>query len=101
MDDADKRRAPRANVEVACALRRRGGASIPAETLNLGPGGTLVRTERPLSIDESLDFELDTRIAAPARVLRHEGHDIYALRFENPPELMVRRLQEIASGASL
>jgi hypothetical protein len=101
MDTADKRRAPRANVAVTCALRRRSGASIAAETLNLGPGGTLVRTRRPLSIDESLDFELDTRIAAPARVLRHEGHDVYALRFENPPELMVRRLQELASGASL
>ena len=49
----------------------------------------------------ALEFELDTRVAAPARVLRHEGGDIYALRFENPPELMVRRLQELASGASL
>jgi hypothetical protein len=99
MDGADKRRAPRADVAVACALRRRSGAPIPAETLNLGPGGTLVRTGRPLAIDESLDFELDTRIAAPARVLRHEGGAIYALRFENPPELMVRRLQELAASA--
>jgi hypothetical protein len=99
METADKRRAPRVNVTVSCALRRRSGTTIPAETLNLGPGGTLLKTRRPLSIDESLDFELDTRIAAPARVLRHEGHDIYALRFENPPELMVRRLQELTAGA--
>lgn len=99
MGTADKRRAPRVDVTVTCALRRRSGTTIPAETLNLGPGGTLVKTRRPLAIDESLDFELDARNAAPARVLRHEGHDIYALRFEHPPELMVRRLQELAAGA--
>lgn len=87
------------NVAVRCALRRRSGSSIQAETLNLGPGGALLRTLRPLSIDESLEFALDTSIAGPARVLRQEGHDVYALRFENPPEPMVRRLHELTAAA--
>jgi hypothetical protein len=98
MDNADKRRAPRVNVAVRCALRRSSGSSIQAETLNLGPGGALLRTGRPLTIDESLEFALDMRVVAPARVLRQEGHDVYALRFENPPEPMVRRLHELTAG---
>jgi hypothetical protein len=100
MGDADQRRAPRAMIAVPCALRRRGGPSIPAETVNLGPGGALLRIGRPLSINESLDFELDAGSATRARVLRHEGPEIYALRFENPPEPMARRLHELAAGAS-
>jgi hypothetical protein len=100
MQTADKRRAPRVNVAVRCALRRSsGGSSIQAETLNLGPGGALLRTLRPLTIDESLEFSFDMRIAGPARVLRQEGHDVYALRFENPPEPMVRRLHELTTAA--
>jgi hypothetical protein len=98
MENVDKRRAPRVNVAVRCALRRGSGSSIQAETLNLGPGGALLRTGRPLTIDESLEFALDMRITAPARVLRQEGHDVYALRFENPPEPMVRRLHELTVG---
>lgn len=101
MEAADQRGSPRTQVAVACALRRRNGRAIAAQTLNLGRGGALLRAERPLSIDETLEFELaelDRRIATPARVLRHEGHHIYALRFEQLPELMEDRLRELTAA---
>jgi hypothetical protein len=95
----DKRRAPRVDVTVPCALRRHSGRVIPAETLNLGPGGMLVSSDRPLSIDEALDIDLadlDVRIVGPARVLRHQGHMQYALRFEGLPAPMAEHLHTLA-----
>lgn len=95
MTTQDKRRAPRAEVKCACALKRNSGASIEAETVNLGPGGALLKCRRPLTIDESLAFDLDVtdcHIETQARVLRHEGHDTYALRFEKLEPTMAEQL---------
>jgi hypothetical protein len=67
-------------------LRRRSGSPIDARTVNVGPGGMCVSTPRPLALDEVLDFDLPLadadHVDGRARVLRHEGHGAYALRFE-------------------
>lgn len=98
MTGIDNRRAPRVQITVPCALRRRRGAPLPCETLNLGPGGMLISSPRPLTVDESLDIDLadlDMRVVGPARVLRHQGHDLYALRFEGLPEPMLEHLRAL------
>jgi hypothetical protein len=41
-----------------------------------------VATQRPLAADEMLSFELSPRISGQARVLRQEGYETYAVRFE-------------------
>jgi hypothetical protein len=45
-----------------------------------------VATKRPLSADEVLSFELSPAINGRARVLRQQGYDIYAVRFESLPQ---------------
>jgi hypothetical protein len=65
-----------------CTLHRRTGSPIAARTVDLGRGGMCVATNRPLSPDEVLDFELSPQISGRARVLRQQGYEIYAVRFE-------------------
>jgi hypothetical protein len=79
---SDKRRSPRVRMEMQCTLRRRSGSPIAARTVDLGPGGMCVATKRPLAPDEVLTFELPPRISGQARVLRQQGYDSYAVRFE-------------------
>jgi hypothetical protein len=65
-------------------LHRRTGKTIEAQTVDVGPGGMRVHTNRPLAVDETLEFELAAygRINGRARVLREQAYRIYALRFE-------------------
>jgi hypothetical protein len=79
---SEKRRSPRVRLEMECTLRRRSGSPIVGRTLDLGPGGMRIATPRPLSTDEVLTFELPPRISGRARVLRQQGYDSYAVRFE-------------------
>jgi hypothetical protein len=79
---SEKRRSPRVRVEMQCTLHRRRGSPIVARTVDLGPGGMCVATTRPLATDELLTFELPPRISGRARVLRQQGYDSYAVRFE-------------------
>ena len=79
----EKRRSPRVRLEMECTLRRGTGSPIPGRTVDLGPGGMCVATARPLAADEVLTFELPPRISGRARVLRQEGYDSYAIRFES------------------
>jgi c-di-GMP-binding flagellar brake protein YcgR len=72
-------------IALPCTLRRPQGSPIAAQTLDLGAGGMLVRSGRPLAIDEEVDFdltELEMPVSGHARVLRQQRHDVYALRFE-------------------
>ena len=64
----------------SCHLSRKTGKVIEAKTLDLGPGGMRIHTNRPLAPDELLDFELPehARINGRARVLREQGYRIYA-----------------------
>jgi hypothetical protein len=80
----ERRRTWRTEVSLECHLHRRTGKMIEARTVDMGPGGMRVHTNRPLSIDELFEFELPERgrINGRARVLREQGYRIYALRFE-------------------
>ena len=78
----DQRRAPRARIELACTFRRRAGSPIACRTVDIGPGGMCVTSPRPLAPDEELTFELSPRISGRARVLRQQGYETYAVRFE-------------------
>jgi len=65
-----------------CVLHRRVGSPIAARTVDVGPGGMCITCSRPLAADEVLSFELQPRINGRARVLRQQGRDTYAVRFE-------------------
>jgi PilZ domain len=73
-------------LECGCTLSRRFGAPVQGRTVDVGPGGMRVATQRPLSTDEVLDFELPPPsgpgVSGRARVLRQQGYGVYALRFE-------------------
>ncbi len=95
-------RAPRADVALTCTLRRHIGSPISVETLNVGPRGMRIRSPRPLCEDETVGFDLpnlDIRVSGSARVVRQELPHVYALRFENLPEPMLRRLHALAINA--
>jgi len=79
---SEKRRSPRVRLEMDCTLHRRSGSPIDGRTVDLGPGGMCVATSRPLATDEVLEFELPPRISGRARVLRQQGYESYAVRFE-------------------
>ena len=90
----------RAELTLECVLRRRTGSEISVRKVNVGPGGMCVTTQRPLAIDEVLDFDLPLagteHVDGRARVVRQERHDRYALRFEGLPEPTRARLQAFA-----
>ena len=94
---------PRADIALPCVLRRRTGSAIDAETVNLGAGGMCIAAPRPLATDEVLDFHLRLsgaeRVDGRARVLRHEGHGAYAMRFEELVEPARERLRALASAS--
>jgi hypothetical protein len=92
-------RAPKAGVTMPCTLRRSIGSPIAAQTLEIGPRGMQVRSQRPMSLDETIGFELPDlgiRVGGRARVLRIDRANVYALRFEGLPEPMLRRLHALA-----
>jgi hypothetical protein len=99
----ERRLVPRTDVALPCVLRRRTGSAISAETVNVGPGGMCVATPRPLATDEVLEFDLHltgaVSVDGRARVLRHEGHGAYAMRFEWVPEPARERLQAFTASA--
>lgn len=81
-----RREGQRAPLRCALALSRSTGRPIAGRTVDIGLGGMRVTTDRPLSVDEVLLFDLalghDDHVGGQARVLRQERHDTYALRFE-------------------
>jgi hypothetical protein len=95
----EQRQLPRARIELECTLRRRTGSPIAARTLDVGPGGMCVTTSRPLATDEVLTFELPPRINGRARVLRQQGYELYAVRFEGLVEAAREELSRLAMAA--
>jgi c-di-GMP-binding flagellar brake protein YcgR len=93
----EQRRAPRVKIELTCTLHRRNGSPISGRTVDIGPGGMCVCTSRPLAADEVLRFELPHGIDGRARVLRQQGHDSYAVRFERLGEPALAELQRLAA----
>ena len=96
---SERRRSWRTAIELDCHLHRRTGKMIEARTRDLGPGGMRVHTNRPLGVDETLEFELPAhpRINGRARVLREQGYRVYALRFEALPAAASERLAGVAA----
>ena len=87
-------RGPRAQITVPCTIRRRIGAPVAAETVDVGPDGMRVRTTRPLAPDESVHFDLpnfDMRISGRA----HVQHVLDPARAST---LMVNRLRQMPAG---
>jgi PilZ domain len=83
---AERRSSPRVELECGCRLSRRFGAPVEGRTVDLGPGGMRVATQRPLTTDEVLEFELPPPagpgVRGRARVLRQQSYGVSALRFE-------------------
>ena len=78
---AERRREPRTEMAVECTLKRAKGSPIRCETVDVGPGGMAVCSDRPLAADEVVVFDLPA-VHGQARVLREERYHVYALRFE-------------------
>jgi hypothetical protein len=101
MPQSDRRRTPRAKLALECTLKRRTGSEIHARTIDVGPGGMCISCTRPLAADEVLRFDLplrdDVRLDGRARVLRQEGFNRYALRFEQLVEDALERLRALAA----
>ena len=95
---AEHRRSPRARIELECTLHRRTGSPIVCHTVDVGPGGMCICSERPLAQDELLEFELPPRISGQARVLRQHGLETYAVRFERLPEPALDELRRLAGS---
>jgi hypothetical protein len=95
---SERRRTWRTEIALECTLHRRTGKTIEAQTLDIGPGGMRIKTNRPLSVDEVLDFELPARarINGRARILREQGYRIYAVRFEKLGDEARAELAELA-----
>jgi hypothetical protein len=81
----DRRRSWRTETALECTLHRRTGKTIEATTLDLGPGGMRVKSNRPMAVDEVFEFELPqrARINGRARVIGERGNRVYALRFDD------------------
>jgi hypothetical protein len=77
----ERRRGERSEIAVECTLKRSRGAPIRCETVDLGPGGMAVSSDRPLATDELVEFDLPA-VHGRARVLREQAYHVYALRFE-------------------
>jgi hypothetical protein len=95
---SERRRTWRTEMALECTLHRRTGKTIEAQTLDVGPGGMRIKTNRPLSVDELLEFELPARarINGRARILREQGYRIYAVRFEQLGDEARAELAELA-----
>ena len=98
---SERRRAPRAELAVACKLHRRTGSAIDCETVEVGPGGMSVCSDRPLATDELLGFDLPQEAGTPltgrARVLRQQAHRVYVLRFEHLQDAVRAGLEQLAA----
>ena len=99
----EQRHSPRAQIDCPVTLLRRRGSPVDGRTEDLGPGGARIIADRPLTVDEELDFDLllgDVHVDGRARVLRQQAANRYALRFEHLDAAAARLLMAAAvSGA--
>ena len=96
----ERRRAPRVEMAVTCMLHRRAGSPISCETVDVGTGGMSVCSARPLAADEVVSFDLPPMaLSGRARVLRQQGHQLYALRFEQLADAARDGLEQLVRRA--
>jgi hypothetical protein len=99
----EQRHSARAPIDCPVTLLRRRGGPVGGHTEDVGPGGARIVADRPLSIDEELDFDLllgDVHVNGRARVLRHHHSQRYALRFEQLDAAAASLLAAAATRAS-
>jgi hypothetical protein len=97
---SERRGQRRVEMTVACTLQRRAGSPISCETVDVGTGGMSVCSERPLAEDEVVVFDLGPEeLSGRARVLRQQGHQLYALRFEQLPDAARAGLERLVERA--
>ena len=99
----DQRQSPRAPIGCPVTLLRRRGRPVGGRTEDVGPGGARIVVDRPLTIDEELDFDLllgDVHVDGRARVLRQQATNRYALRFEQLDAAAAQLLAEAARRAA-
>ena len=83
-----RRSAPRVEVGLPVTFARAKGHGKPvsARTLDLSVGGARIAADRPLKVDETLEFDLvatdGTHITGDCLVLREHVGRTYAVRFE-------------------
>jgi hypothetical protein len=99
------RRNPRAQLALALILKRHKGGPVAGRTLDVSSGGMRVTTDRPLSIDEILTFDLVLdgagHVDGHCRVLRQQsGLNCYALRFEELDAATVELLSGVLDRAA-
>ena len=88
-------------MQLDCVLTRSKGSPITCHTIDVGPGGMCVETDRPLGVDEVLHFDLPvqgTHVDGDARVLREHGPNVYALRFETMRDEATPHLGTLLAG---
>jgi hypothetical protein len=96
----EQRHSPRVPIDCPVKLLRRRGSPVDGHTADVGPGGASIVVDRPLSIDEELDFDLvlgDVHVDGRARVLRQQSFNRYALRFESLDAAAARHLTNAAT----
>jgi PilZ domain-containing protein len=102
--ESRRRTSPRAAVCLPVTLTRTKGGAIPCRSVDVGLGGMCVTTERPLSVDEALSFELAFRDGEPitgrVRVLREQRHRVYALGFERLPAVSMHGIAQLVDDES-
>ena len=101
----DQRTNPRAQLALALILRRRRGGPISGRTVDVSTGGMRVTTDRPLSIDELLVFDLvvegsERHVEGQCRVLRQQGLRQYGLRFEDVDAAAAELLSGVVDHAA-
>jgi hypothetical protein len=97
---AERRGSPRVELDCGCTLSRRFGSPVEGRTVDVGPGGMRVATQRPLTTDEVVEFELPPPagpgVRGRARVLRQQAYGVYALRFERLSDAARAALVQLA-----
>ena len=95
-----RRAAPRAELAVDVKLTRPHGSAVHGRTHDLGASGMRVACNRPLSLDEHLEFDLamaaGTHVAGHAHVVREHAYAVYALRFDALDATACARLSAVA-----
>ena len=86
----------RVERQLTVRLSRAHGNPVDSRTRNICSGGMCVATERPLAIDEVLEFELEIGVRGTVRVLREHLPNVYALRFEELSLDGLSRLEQLA-----
>ena len=97
----EQRHSPRAPIDCPMTLLRRHGGPVGGHTEDVGPGGASIVVDRPLTIDEELEFDLvlgDVHVKGRARVLRQRAFKGYALRFEQLDASAARLLTDAATA---